>query len=142
MRIAIVLGKGGGAVPPLINLVRLGLGGKQGNGDQMVSWVHQSDFARSVEWLIIHGRPNGIYNCCSEHPVTNNNFMNQFRVHWRVPFGIPSPAWLLEIGSALIGTESELLLKSRWVLPKNLLDEGFSFKFRKLDEALDELKLH
>ena len=141
MRIAIVLGNGGGAVPPIINLVTFGLGGMQGNGKQMVSWIHEHDFARSVEWLIANGRDKGIYNCSGLEPVTNSEFMKRFRQHWNMPIGLPSPAWLLEIGSALIGTETELLLKSRWVWPKNLIDEGFTFTFGRLDGALGDIKL-
>lgn len=141
LRIAIVLGKGGGAVPPIINLVKFGLGGQQGNGKQMVSWIHELDFARSVEWLISNGRDKGIYNISSLEPVTNSDFMKQFRKHWNMPFGLPSPAWLLEIGSTLIGTETELLLKSRWVWPKNLIDDEFAFKFGNLDEALGDLRM-
>lgn len=140
MRIAIVLGKGGGAVPPIINLVRFGLGGKQGNGKQMVSWIHEHDFAHAVEWLTANGHNHGIYNCCSPEPVTNREFMKQFRVQWNRTVGLPSPAWLLQIGSALIGTETELLLKSRWVWPKKLIEGGFTFKFDKLSDALADLK--
>ena len=141
LRMAIVLGNGGGAVPPIINFVKFGLGGQQGNGKQRVSWIHELDFARSVEWLIMHGKSNGIYNISSLEPVTNSDFMKQFRKHWNIPFGLPTPASLLEIGSALIGTETELLLKSRWVWPKNLIDDGFAFKFGNLDEALGDLRM-
>ena len=139
MRIAIVLGKGGGAIPPTFLLTRLGLGGKQGSGKQMVSWIHEDDFARAVEWLIDSGKNKSIYNCTSPGPVINSHFMKSIREFLGVPFGIPSPSWLLEIGSFLIGTETELLLKSRWVFPQRLLDEGFVFKYHNLNDALENL---
>ena len=139
MRMAIVLGKGGGAIPPTFLLTRLGLGGRQGSGNQMVSWIQEYDFARAVEWLMENGKNKGIYNCTSPHPVTNSFFMKSIRQFLRIPFGIPSPAWLLEIGSFLIRTETELLLKSRWVYPQRLLDEGFVFKYNNLSEALENI---
>jgi hypothetical protein len=139
MRIAIVLGKQGGAIPPLLALTKLGLGGRQGSGKQMVSWIHENDFVRCAEWLIENGKNKGIYNCTSPSPVTNYLFMKNLRHALRIPFGIPSPAGLLEIGSFFIRTETELLLKSRWVYPKRLLEEGFTFQYQTLDKALEEL---
>ena len=139
MRIAIVLGKGGGAIPPLFRLSRLGLGGRQGSGRQMVSWIHENDFSRIVEWLITHGKDKTIYNCTSPNPVINNQFMQSIRKCLKIPFGISSPAWLLEIGSFVIRTETELLLKSRWVYPRRLLEEGFTFQFDSLEKTLESL---
>lgn len=139
MRIAIVLGKRGGALPPTLLLARLGLGGQQGPGKQMVSWIHEKDFARMVEWLIEHGKHRSIYNCASPGPISNSMFMKAFRNYLHIPFGIPPPSWLLEIGSFLIRTETELLLKSRWVYPERLLTEGFRFTYTNIIDALENL---
>jgi uncharacterized protein len=141
MRVAIVLGKGGGAFPPLVRLVKFGLGGRQGSGMQMVSWIHEKDFARVTEWLIRNGRENGIYNVCSPEPLANSQFMQSLRKSLGIAFGLSSPEWLLSLGARLIGTETELVLKSRFVNPKNLLIEGFPFRYSKLEDAFSNLIL-
>ena len=139
MRISIILGKGGGVVPPLRNLVRCGLGGKQGHGRQFVSWLHIHDYARMVEWLIRNNDFDGVVNCVSPKPVTNANFMKAFRQVYRIPFGLPQPKWLLKIGAMMIGTDTELILKSRNVIPKRLEDAGFTFEYPTLESALKEI---
>ena len=140
LRIGIVLGKKGGALPPNLNLVKLGLGGKQGNGQQYISWLHIEDLARIISFLQDRKELNGCFNCVSPHPVRNAEFMKLLRQKWRAPIGLPSPAWLLKIGAALIGTETELILKSRKVAPRRLLEAGFEFKYPDLTFALDALK--
>ena len=139
IRVAIVLGRDGGAWPTLKRLTQFGLGGKQGRGDQKISWIHQHDFARVVEWLIANGKYNGVYNVCSPSVATNEQFMTVTRKVVGNPIGLPSPEWLLTIGSALIGTEPELVLKSRYVSPKNLLTEGFRFDYVDLENAISNL---
>ena len=139
MRISIVLGKGGGVVPPLRNLVRCGLGGKQGHGRQFVSWLHVHDYARIVEWLIQNDDFEGIVNCVSPKPVTNSNFMKAFRKAYNIPFGLPQPKWILEMGAVMIGTETELILKSRNVVPQRLQQAGFTFEYPTLEKALIEI---
>ena len=140
MRVAIVLGKGGGAFPPLVRLVKFVLGGKQGSGKQMVSWIHKSDFAKVVEWLMMYGKEDGVYNVCSPEPITNAQFMKSLRKSLGIPFGFSSPEWMLSLGALLIGTETELVLKSRFVKPKNLLSEGFIFQYNTVNEAFLDLR--
>jgi len=139
LRTSIVLGNDDGAFPRLVNLSKLGLGGKQGNGKQFVSWIHELDVARCTEWLIKHTELDGIINCTSPYPIRNQDFMALIRRSLKVPLGIPTPAWLLEIGAQFIGTETELILKSRWVLPSRLRNAGFSFQFENAKDAIGNL---
>jgi uncharacterized protein (TIGR01777 family) len=138
MRTSIVMGKEGGALPPLINLVKFGLGGRQGNGTQMVSWIHEDDVIGIVDWML-DGNANGVYNVTSPQPIQNNVLMKHLRKAFGVLFGLPSPVWLLTFGAALIGTETELVLKSRWVIPKRLLQEGYRFRFPVAEGAIEDL---
>ena len=138
LRIAIVLGAGG-VMGPLRNLVRLGLGGHMGPGTQKFSWIHVEDLFRTV--LFIHASPelSGPVNAATPYPVDNRELMAMVRQSMRVPFGIPTPAWLLEAGAVLIRTQTELVLKSRWVEPRKLLDAGFAFQHPSLAGALNHL---
>ncbi|MFT3825540.1 MAG: DUF1731 domain-containing protein [Chitinophagaceae bacterium] len=138
LRTAITLGEGG-VIVPYFNLLKFGLGGHQGNGKQMYSWVHVEDFCRTVEWCFEHHDMEGIYNCAAPAPVTNNVFMATLRKATGHKFGLPAPAAMLEVGTALIRSETELILKSRWVLPAKLLQTGFRFKYNKLEDALTEI---
>lgn len=139
MRISIVLGKDGGVAPVLRNLVRCGLGGTQGHGRQFVSWLHVHDYARMVEWLMQSDDFEGIVNCVSPKPVTNADFMKAFRQAYGVPFGLPQPKWMLEMGAIMIGTETELILKSRNVVPERLQQAGFVFEYPTLEKALAQI---
>ena len=139
LRMGIVLGKNDGAFPRLLNLVRLGLGGKQGDGEQYISWVHEQDDARCTEWLMKNEKMTGIINCTTLEPIKNTDFMACVRDAYGIPFGLPAPAWLLEIGAMMIGTETELILKSRWVLPKRLLDNNFAFQYSRVAHAVKDI---
>ncbi|HVW97129.1 MAG TPA: TIGR01777 family oxidoreductase [Mucilaginibacter sp.] len=139
LRMGIVLGRHDGVMPRLLNLVKLGLGGKQGDGQQYVSWLHERDAARSTEWLLDHPELQGIFNCTAPVPVTNAELMRMIRHEYGAPYGIPAPKWLLEAGAIVIGTETELILKSRWVLPKKLLDSGFNFRYSYAEDAVKEI---
>ncbi|MCO5950931.1 TIGR01777 family oxidoreductase [Mucilaginibacter flavidus] len=139
LRMGIVLGRSDSVFPRLLNLVKLGIGGMQGNGEQYVSWVHEHDAARSTEWLMEHPGLNGIVNCTAPIPVKNAELMHIIRKTYGMPLGLPAPKWLLEIGSVVIGTETELILKSRWVLPKRLLDSGFKFEFETAEAAVNDI---
>ncbi len=139
LRMAIVLGKDGGVVLPIKNLVRFGLGGKNGNGNQMFSWIHIEDVFRIIMFLNENKNIEGVVNTAAPYPETNSSFMKKFRGVMNMPFGLATPVWLLKIGALVIKTEPELILKSRWVLPERLLDAGFKFKFATLDAALDNI---
>lgn len=139
LRMGIVLGRSDAAFPRLLNLVKCGLGGKQGDGEQYVSWVHEQDAAKCTKWLIDHEELNGVINCTAPEPVKNAQLMFIIRNAYGIPFGLPAPTWLLEIGAKVIGTETELILKSRWVLPKRLLDSGYPFLFSKAEHAVKDL---
>jgi len=138
LRMGIVLGRSDGVFPRLLNLVKMGMGGKQGNGRQYVSWVHELDVARSTEWLADHGDLTGTFNCTAPDPVKNAELMHIIREAYHCPLGLPAPKWLLEAGSIVIGTETELILKSRWVMPKRLLRSGFKFQNMMADDAVAE----
>ena len=135
LRMAITLGEGG-VIVPYLRLLKLGLGGRQGNGRQMYSWVHIEDVGRSVEWFLDHPELEGVYNLAAPGPVTNSYFMSALRRITGHKLGLPAPAWLLKLGAMLIGTEPELVLKSRWVAPTKLLETGFSFQYARVDAAL------
>jgi uncharacterized protein (TIGR01777 family) len=139
LRTSIVLGEKSAALPALTNLARFGLGGKQGDGKQFVSWIHIRDFCRAVEWLVDVHTASGAYNITAPHPITNDEFMRTLREVMHISFGLNAPRWMLGIGSWIIRTETELVLKSRKVYPKRLLDEGFLFEFPKVNNALQEL---
>ncbi|MFA4869683.1 MAG: TIGR01777 family oxidoreductase [Pedobacter sp.] len=139
LRMGIVLGRSDGAFPRLLNLVKFGLGGKQGDGEQYVSWIHEQDAAKCTEWLIEHKELNGIINCTAAEPIKNTDLMRSIRNAYGIPLGLPSPAWLLELGAKVIGTETELILKSRWVLPKRLTDSGYQFLFKRIDYAIKDI---
>ncbi len=139
LRIAITLGQGG-VLKPYRNLVKWWLGGRQGHGKQMFSWVHVEDLCRLIEWLDQHPEVEGTLNCSSPEPVTNRQFMQTLRKVYGYRFGLPAPKWMLELGAKMIGTEPELLLKSRWVVPAKLLDAGFNFKYENLETALGKIR--
>lgn len=117
----------GGVLDTLLGLVRRGLGGRSGDGKQFVSWVHDEDFARAVEWLIGHGEISGPVNIASPHPLPNAEFMRALRRGWGTRIGLPATRWMLEVGAFALRTETELILKSRRVVPGRLLADGFEF---------------
>ena len=119
----------GSAFDILLRLVRFGLGGKSGNGRQFVSWIHEADFIRAVGWLIGNESIEGAVNLAAPNPVPNDEFMRTLREEWGTKIGLPSPEWLLEIGAWFIRTETELLLKSRRVIPGILTARDFRFEF-------------
>ncbi|MBL0745028.1 TIGR01777 family oxidoreductase [Chryseolinea lacunae] len=139
LRVGIVLGMGDGAFPRMLNLVRAGLGGRQGDGHQLISWIHEKDVAQIMHWLYQHETLDGMFNVTAPQPVTNAVFMDTLRRICKMPFGLPSPGWLLKLGAGVIGTETELILKSRWVIPKRLQQEGYMFAFPTLEGALKDI---
>jgi len=140
LRSAMVLGHASNSVlPNLLRLGRLGLGGTLAGGRQFVSWIHEEDFCRAVEWILEHGQLSGPVNIASPNPVTNAEFMAAIRKACHAPFGLPAPLWLLEIGAFFLRTETELLIKSRRVIPGKLLANGFVFRHPDLIAAIAQL---
>jgi uncharacterized protein len=129
----------GGVFDVLLRLVRFGLGGTAGDGRQYVSWIHDQDFIRAIYWLIEHDEIDGAVNLASPNPVTNAEFMRALRHAWGAPFGLPATPWMLEIGAFFLRTETELILKSRRIVPGRLLEGGFRFQFPTWAEAARDL---
>ena len=129
----------GGAFDLLLTLVRFGLGGRAGNGRQYVSWIHDQDFIRSILWLIDHDEIEGPANLAAPNPLPNSDFMQALRAACGIRFGLPATEWMLEIGAFLLRTETELILKSRRVVPGRLLESGFVFQFPMWSEAAQDL---
>ena len=135
LRITIVLGKQGEAYKKLSLLSKLFLGGKHGNGAQMFSWIHESDLCNAIEHIIEKNK-SGAYNLAAPGPISNRTFMEAIRKHLGIKYWIDQPKWLLEIGAFLASTETELLLKSRFVIPKRLAAQGFQFNYRNIQDCL------
>jgi uncharacterized protein len=128
----------GGVFDVLLGLVRRGLGGRSGDGRQFVSWVHDRDFVRSIYWLIDHDLA-GPVNIAAPNPVPNAEFMRTLRHAWGAHFGLPATRWMLEIGAFFLRTETELILKSRRVVPTRLQNSGFTFDFPTWEAAAADL---
>ena len=129
----------GGVFDALLGLVRFGVGGPQGPGTQFVSWIHEIDFCRAIDFLIARRDIAGVVNLASPNPLPNRDFLRSLREAWGARIGLPIPHWALEIGAMLRRTESELVLRSRRVVPGRLLAEGFRFQFPDWPEAAREL---
>ncbi|MBD0318691.1 MAG: TIGR01777 family protein [Gemmatimonadetes bacterium] len=129
----------GGVFDVLLALVRHGLGGRAGDGRQYVSWVHEEDFVRAVYWLADHGALAGPVNLAAPGPLPNADFMRALREAWGTRAGLPATRWMLEVGAVFLRTETELVLKSRRVVPGRLLGAGFGFRFPGWPEAARDL---
>ena len=119
----------GGVFDTLLGLVRRGLGGSAGDGRQFMSWIHYEDFIAAVRWLIDRDDIEGVVNVAAPNPLPNAEFMRVLREAAGVSFGLPASEWMLEIGAVFMRTETELILKSRRVVPARLLEHGFKFKY-------------
>lgn len=139
LRTSIVLGNNGGAFPKLRMITKLGLGGKQGRGQQKVSWIHIEDFCKAIDWIISHENITGAINVTAPVPVSNEELMTKMRKHMKIPFGLNASIWQLEIASLLLNTETELLLKSRNVYPEKLLQSGFQFSWPDVNVMIQNL---
>ncbi len=139
LRMPVVLGAHGGVMIPYCNLVRFGLGGRQGSGRQMCSWVHIADVCRVIEFLWEHQELEGAFNVAAPGPITNAVFMEALRTACGVKFGLPSFEWMIKIGGLLIGTEASLVLDSSWVLPARLREQGFQFQFSNVAAAFADI---
>ena len=133
-------GAGGGALARLRTLVRLGLGGRVGSGTQGMSWIHETDMNRIFERAIDDISMNGVYVSSAPNPVSQVEFMQTLRGAMRMPIGLPAFGWMVRIGAPLVlRTDPELALYGRYVVPKRLIEEGFTFEFPRLEEALADL---
>lgn len=139
LRTSIVLGNNGGAFPKMKLITKFGLGGKQGRGNQYISWIHIDDFCRAVEFIIDHENISGKINITAPNPLSNEDFMRKLRKKMKIPFGLNTPVWQLEIASLFLKTETELLLKSRNVAPGKLIKNGFEFIYPEIEEAFENL---
>jgi len=143
LRLAMAFGAGkGGVYEAFASLVKAGFGGPMVGGRQYVSWVHVHDFARACLFLIEHPEMEGAVNISSPNPRTNAQFLSDLRRSLKIPFALPTAKWQLALGALAKGTEVELLLKSRRVVPKRLLDAGFSFDFPQWNDAAKEIASH
>lgn len=138
LRTAVTMGRGG-VIVPYFNLLKFGMGGKQGSGKQMYSWVHIKDVYNIINWVYEHTEMEGVYNAAAPNPVSNAQFMQALRTITRHKFGLPAFEWMLRAGALVIGTETELILKSRWVLPTRLLESGFQFEYPTVEKAFTEI---
>lgn len=129
----------GGIFDTLLTLVRSGLGGTVGDGRQYISWIHEIDFIRAVYWLIDREHLDGAVNLAAPEPLPQKEFMAALRQAWGAPFGLSGTKWMLEIAAFLHRTESELILKSRRVVPGRLLEDGFYFQYPEWPAAAREL---
>lgn len=118
-----------GIFDTLLRLVRFGLGGTAASGQQFISWVHDGDFLSAIEFLIAHDEFDGFVNVSSPNPLPNREFMRALRQAWGTRIGLPATTWMLEVGTFFLRTETELVLKSRRVIPGRLVDAGFQFQF-------------
>lgn len=129
----------GGVFATLLGLVRAGLGGQSGDGRQFVSWMHERDFIAALDWIIAREHLRGAVNVAAPHPLPNAEFMRALREAWGMPIGLPATEWMLEVGAVFLKTETELVLKSRRVVPGTLLEDGFRFEFPEWAGAAQEL---
>ncbi|HEV7682610.1 MAG TPA: TIGR01777 family oxidoreductase [Pyrinomonadaceae bacterium] len=140
MRSAIIMSPDrGGPFDLLLKIVKFGLGGTLGDGRQFVSWIHDTDFVRSVDWLIQHEEFSGPVNLAAPNPLPNADFMKDLREAAGMSFGLPATEWMLELGALLLRSETELMLKSRSVVPGRMLESGFVFQFPSWPEAARDL---
>lgn len=140
-RMSMVMGSGKDSVFDVFaGLAQKGLGGTLGDGKQYVAWIHELDLLRAIEWMIRQKDLTGPINVCSPNPIPNREFMRDLRKAVGAKFGLPATKWMLEIGAFFLKTETELILKSRRVVPQRLLDDGFTFCYPNWDRAARELR--
>jgi len=129
----------GGIFDVLLRLVRFGLGGTPGDGRQFVSWIHGRDFARACDWLIDDEALAGPVNVAAPEPLSFREFLRALRAAWGTRIGLPAAKWMLEVGAFVLRTETELVLKSRRVVPGRLLASGFRFDWPEWPPAAADL---
>lgn len=139
LRLGVVLGREGGALPVLEKLTRWFLGGAVGSGRQFISWIHVADLARMFVSAIENAGVSGVLNATSPGPVTNSEFMRKLRHSLHRPWSPPVPAPFARAGAWIMGTEGDLALLSSRCVPQRFLERGFQFQFPELRAALSDL---
>lgn len=136
LRIGLVLQKGEGLIKPFVNMVKFGLGGKFGSGEQYISWIHEEDFLNVVQWAVSNHSIEGILHCSSPFPVKNKVFLNTISQKMNAWLALPNPAFLVRFGAIFIGTEADLVLQGRRVISRILEERKFEFKYPTIDQAI------
>jgi len=139
VRSAMVFSRRGGAFPRFVGLTRCGLGGHHASGGQFVSWVHEADVAAFFQWRIDTPEASGIINLVSPNPVRETGLMGELRRRIKPLVAFNVPRWMLDIGAFFLRTETELVLKSRRVVPTRATQLGFAFQHPTINTALDDL---
>jgi uncharacterized protein len=140
LRTSFVIGRGGGALPRLMKVARMGLGGTVGHGRQGMSWVHALDMNRLFERALDDEKMQGAYIATAPNPVSNAEFMRELRRAMGVKIGLPAAAWMVRLGAPLVmRTDPELALYGRYCISRRLAEEGFEFRFPALRGALEDL---
>lgn len=140
LRTSFVIGKNGGALGSLKTIVKLGLGGKVGHGQQGISWIHEYDMNAIIYEAIVNEKFDDYYIASSPNPVSNQVFMQELRRRMKIPFGLPSPEFMVKLGSKyLFNTDHELVTCGRYVKSERLEEMGFQFKYPILSDALEDL---
>ncbi len=129
----------GGVFHVLRRMARLGLGGPVAGGGQFVSWIHDQDFVRAVAFLLSREDLAGPVNLAAPHPLPQRDLMRTLRTAVGAPFGLPATRWMAEAGALVMRSDTELLLKSRRVVPTRLLDAGFAFDRPRWPQAAQDL---
>ena len=141
LRTAMVFAPGeGGVFRVLRGITRFGLGGSIAGGKQLISWIHEDDFCRAVEWLVDRDDFSGPVNVASPNPIQQGEMMKIFRRECGAWFGLPATRRMLEVAAFVHRTEAELIIKSRYVVPGRLLAAGFQFRFPKMEDAVQEVE--
>jgi uncharacterized protein (TIGR01777 family) len=141
LRTGMVMANESGTVFDVLRkLTRRGLGGAMGDGRQRVSWIHMDDWLRAIDFLLADPWFDGAVNLTAPEWPVNRDLMRAFRETETIPIGLPATEWMLEMGAWLMGTETELILKSRWVDPRRLREAGFRWHFPRLESALEDLR--
>jgi len=133
LRTGLVIGKDGGFVKRMLLPFKLGLGGRLGDGNQWMSWIHKDDLIAIIEMLLTSPDLEGNFNATAPEPVTNAEFSLCLAKNLNRPAIFPVPAIVLKL---LLGEMSELLLGGQKVIPENLMEQNFRFQFESLDSAL------
>lgn len=136
LRIGVVLGRDGGALPILTRMTKWFLGGSAGDGQQYISWIHVKDLSRIFGEVITRHDLTGVFNATAPKPVTNQEFMRELRRTLGRPWSPPAPAWAVKLGARMLGTEPSLALSGCRVVPKRFVEAGFDFQFPDLGGAL------